>query len=135
MLIGLEEKIRAAVPEATMLITQANGGGGGGGFGGGSSHRGNVNVRLVPRDERSARNEQIAMQLRRDLSGIPGVIVRARPSGGQQNMMRGMGGGGGDGRLSIEILGHDLDQSKQIAQDLKTMLDSTPGHCRHASAA
>jgi HAE1 family hydrophobic/amphiphilic exporter-1 len=42
-------------------------------------------------------------------------------------MMRGMGGGGGDGRLSIEILGHDLDTSKTIAQDLKTMLDSTPG--------
>ncbi len=127
VLIGLEDKIRAAVPEATMLITQANGGGGGGGFGGGSSHRGNVNVRLVPRDERERSNEQIAMQLRRDLSGIPGVIIRARPSGGQQNMMRGMGGGGGDGRLSIEILGHDLEQSKQIAQDLKTMLDTTPG--------
>ena len=42
-------------------------------------------------------------------------------------MMRGMGGGGGDGRLSIEILGHDLQTSTQIAQDLKTMLDSTPG--------
>jgi HAE1 family hydrophobic/amphiphilic exporter-1 len=124
VLIGLEDKIRAAVPEATMLITQANGGGG---FGGGSTHRGNVNVRLVPRGERDRSNEQIAMQLRRELSGIPGVIIRARPSGGQQNMMRGMGGGGGDGRLSIEILGHDLEQSKQIAQDLKTMLDSTPG--------
>ncbi|MEO7132932.1 MAG: efflux RND transporter permease subunit [Vicinamibacterales bacterium] len=126
VLIGLEDKIRAAVPEATMLITQANGGGGGG-FGGGSSHRGNVNVRLVPRDQRERTNEQIAMQLRRELSGIPGVIIRARPSGGQQNMMRGMGGGGSDGRLSIEILGHDLEQSKQIAQDLKTMLDTTPG--------
>ena len=54
VLIGLEDKIRAAVPEATMLITQANGGGGGGGFGGGSSHRGNVNVRLVPRDRARA---------------------------------------------------------------------------------
>ena len=126
VLIGLEERIRGLVPEATMLITQA-GGGGGGGFGGGSMHRGNVNVRLVPRDERDRSNEQISMMLRRELSGIPGVIVRARPSGGQNQMMRGMGGGGGDGRLSIEILGHDLETSKQIAQDLKTMLDSTPG--------
>jgi hydrophobic/amphiphilic exporter-1 (mainly G- bacteria), HAE1 family len=127
VLIGLEERIKQLVPEATMLITQANGGGGGGGFGGGATNRGNVNVRLVPRDERERSNDQIAMQLRRELSGIPGVIVRARPSGGQQNMMRGMGGGGGDGRLSIEILGHDLQTSTQIAQDLKTMLDSTPG--------
>lgn len=122
VLIGLEEKIRQVVPEATMLITQA---GGGGGFGNSSTHRGNVNVRLVPRDERTRSNEEISMQLRRDLSGIPGVIVRARPSGGQQ--MRGMGGGGQDGRLSIEILGHDLDTSKVIAQDLKAMLDTTPG--------
>jgi HAE1 family hydrophobic/amphiphilic exporter-1 len=65
------------------------------------------------------------MQLRRELNGIPGVVVRARPSGGQQ--MRGMGGGGQDGRLSIEILGHDLEQSKRIAEDLKTLLDTTPG--------
>jgi len=105
-----------------MLITQA---GGGGGFGNSSTHRGNVNVRLVPRDQRSRTNEQISMQLRRELSGIPGVVVRARPSGGQQ--MRGMGGGGQDGRLSIEILGHNLDASKAIAQDLKALLDSTPG--------
>ena len=80
----------------------------------------------MPRDERERTNDQVAMTLRRELSGIPGVIVRARPSGGQNNMMR-MGGGGGDGRLSIEILGHDLETSKNIAQDLKTMLDSTPG--------
>jgi HAE1 family hydrophobic/amphiphilic exporter-1 len=122
VLIGLEEKIRQSVPEATMMITQA---GGGGGFGNSSTHRGNINVRLVPRDQRERSNEQVSMQLRRELAGIPGVLVRARPSGGQQ--MRGMGGGGGDARLSIEILGHDLDTSKAIAQDLKTLLDSTPG--------
>jgi HAE1 family hydrophobic/amphiphilic exporter-1 len=123
VLIGLEERIRQAVPEAVRLITQA--GGGGGGFGNSSTHRGNINILLVPRDERSRTNEEISMALRRELNDIPGVVVRARPSGGQQ--MRGMGGGGGDGRLSIEILGHDLDTSKEIAQDLKTLLDTTPG--------
>ena len=68
VLIRLEERIREIVPEATMLITQA---GGGGGFGGGSTHRGNVNVRLVPRDERTRTNEQIAMELRRAAVGPP----------------------------------------------------------------
>jgi HAE1 family hydrophobic/amphiphilic exporter-1 len=125
VIIGLEERIRQLVPEAVRLIGQANGGGGGGGFGGGSTHRGNVDILLVPRDQRDRTNDQIAMMLRRELSGIPGVIVRARPSGGQNNMMR--MGGGGDGRLSIEILGHDLETSKNIAQDLKTLLDTTPG--------
>jgi hydrophobic/amphiphilic exporter-1 (mainly G- bacteria), HAE1 family len=127
VLIRLEEAIKAAVPEATMLITSA-GGGGGGMMGGGSGHRGNVNVRLTPKDERQRSSEEIAMSLRRELSGIPGVIVRARPSGGQQ--MRGMPGGnqGGDGsRFSVEIRGHELDVSKRLAQDVKTLLDSTPG--------
>jgi HAE1 family hydrophobic/amphiphilic exporter-1 len=64
------------------------------------------------------------MELRRQLSGLPGVIVRARASGGQQ--MRGMGNQGG-GRLAFEISGHDLEISKRIAQDVKTLLDSTPG--------
>jgi HAE1 family hydrophobic/amphiphilic exporter-1 len=126
VLIRLEDAIKASVPEATMLITSA--GGGGGGFGGGSGHRGNVNVRLVPKDERQRTSEEIAMSLRRELSGIPGVIVRARPSGGQQ--MRGMPGGnqGGDGsRFSVEIRGHELDISKRVAADVKTLLDSTPG--------
>ena len=122
VMIGLEERIRQVVPEAVRLITQA---GGGGGFGNSSTHRGNVDILLVPRDERTRSNEDISMALRRELNGIPGVVVRARPSGGQQ--MRGMGGGGQDGRLSIEILGHDLETSKNIAQDLKTLLDSTPG--------
>jgi HAE1 family hydrophobic/amphiphilic exporter-1 len=126
VLIRLEEAIRERVPEATMLITSAGGGGGFGG--GGSGHRGNINIRLVPKDERERSSEAIAMSLRRELSGIPGVLVRARPSGGQQ--MRGMPGGnqGGDGsRFSVEIRGHDLDVSKRLAQDVKTLLDSTPG--------
>jgi hydrophobic/amphiphilic exporter-1 (mainly G- bacteria), HAE1 family len=128
VMIRLEEAIKGSVPEATMLITSAGAGGMGGGFGGGSGHRGNVNVRLVPKDERTRSSEEIAMNLRRELSGLPGVIVRARPSGGQQ--MRGMPGGnqGGDGsRFSVEVRGHDLETSRRLAQDVKTLLDSTPG--------
>lgn len=128
VLVRLETAIRELVPEATMLITQAGGGGGGGFFGGSSTHRGNIQVRLVPKTERTRTNEQIAMALRRELNGIPGVIVRARPSGGQ--MMRGMGGGGmggGDSRLSVEIRGHDLDESARLARDIKALMDVTPG--------
>ncbi|MFN2447705.1 MAG: efflux RND transporter permease subunit, partial [Vicinamibacterales bacterium] len=124
VLLRLEDAIRETVPETVMLITQG-GGGGMGGWGNQSSHRGSVQVRLLPRTERERSNEEIAMALRRDLSGLPGVIVRARPSGGQQ--MRGMPGGGGDGRLSVEIRGHDLDEARRMARDVKTMLETTPG--------
>lgn len=124
ILIGLEDRIREVVPEATMLITSA--GGGGMGFGNNSGHRGNINIRLTSKDERERTSDEIAQSLRRELSGLPGVIVRARPSGGQQ--MRGMPGGGGDGsRFSVEIRGHELNTSSQLAQDVKTLLDTTPG--------
>jgi HAE1 family hydrophobic/amphiphilic exporter-1 len=125
VLIGLEERIRELVPEATMLITSAQGGGGGFG-GGGGGHRGNINVMLVPKDERQRSSDDIAQALRRDLLGMPGVVVRARPSGGQQG--RGMPGGGGDGsRFSVEIRGHELDVSGRLAQDVKALLDTTAG--------
>lgn len=120
VLLRLEEAIRQSVPEMTMMITQ----GGGGGFGNRTSHRGNINIRLVPRTERTRSNEQIAMSLRRELSGLPGVIIRARATGGQQ--MR-IPGSGGDARLSVEIRGHDLDAGRRLAEDVKTILDTTPG--------
>ncbi len=126
VLIQLEERIRQSTPEATMLITQA-GGGGGGGFGNSSTNRGSITVRLTPKDERTRSSEQIAMDMRRQLSGLPGVVVRARASGGQQMMMRGGGGNSDGSRLSIEIRGHDLDQAKELAQDLKSILDTTSG--------
>jgi HAE1 family hydrophobic/amphiphilic exporter-1 len=125
VLIRLEDAIREATPEATMLITQAGGGGGMGGFGNSSTNRGNIQVRLVAKDERTRSSEQIAMDLRRRLSGLPGVVIRARASGGQQ--MRGMGGNNDGSRLSIEVRGHDLDESARLARDLKALLDTTPG--------
>ncbi len=120
VLIRLENAIRDLVPEATTLITQA---GGGGFMGGSQTNRGNITVRLTPRSERTRSNEQIAMALRRELAGLPGVIVRARPSGGQMGMRM----GGQDSRLSVEIRGHDLDLQRQVSEEVKSVLDSTPG--------
>ncbi len=126
VLVRLEEAIRAAVPEATMLITQA--GSGGGGFGNQSMHRGSITVRMVPKDERERSSDQVAMDLRRELAGLPGVVVRTRVSGNNNQQMRPGGGGNSDGsRFSVEILGHDLATSSRVAQDLKTLMERTPG--------
>jgi HAE1 family hydrophobic/amphiphilic exporter-1 len=118
----LEEMIRASVPEATMLVSNA----GGGGFGGGSTARGSVEVHLVSRTQRERSSEQVAMDLRRKLSGIPGVIVRARPSGGNFQMNRILGGGGA-GRLALEIRGHDLADARRLALEAHRLMENTPG--------
>ena len=124
MVLRLEEDIKQAVPEATMIITNA-GGGGMGGFGGGGSHRGDFQIRLKPRDERTRTNDEIAQALRRQLTGLPGVIIRARPSGGNFQMNRMLGGG--DSRLALEIRGHDLNDSRRVAQEARAVMENTPG--------
>ena len=94
---------------------------------GGSAHRGNINIRLKPRSERTRSNEQIAMHLRRTLSGqLPGVVIRARPSGGNNQMNRIMGGGN-ESRVALEIRGHDLVDAKRLAEDARTIMQGTPG--------
>jgi HAE1 family hydrophobic/amphiphilic exporter-1 len=128
-MLQLEETIRQVVPEAEFIIVSAGGGGGGFGFGprgGGSSHRGRIQIRLTSRGERKRSNDQISQDLRRRLAGLPGTIIRARPSGGNFQMNR-MLGGGGEGRLALEIRGHDLADSRRVAEDARSIMQSTPG--------
>jgi HAE1 family hydrophobic/amphiphilic exporter-1 len=120
--LRLESLLREYVPEAETLISQA----GGGGFGGGSASRTQVHVQLVPRTERVRSSEHIASDLNRQLAGvIPGVIISTRASGGNFQMNR-LLGGGGEGRLSLEIRGDDLELGRKLAQDAKTLMDRLP---------
>jgi HAE1 family hydrophobic/amphiphilic exporter-1 len=123
--------------ELVTIITQGGGGGGGGpgggggGFGG-NTNRGQIRLVLVPRDKRIRTNDEVSQALRRELSGLPGVIVRANPAGGNFQMARllgggGGGGGGGDSRLSLEIRGHDLDDARRVAADVVRVMEGTPG--------
>jgi hydrophobic/amphiphilic exporter-1 (mainly G- bacteria), HAE1 family len=123
VMLQLEEMVRQYVPETRTLIT--NGGGGGFGFGGGTN-RGGINIRLTPRNERTRTSDQIAQELRRQLSGLPGVMVRANPSGGNFQLNR-MLGGDADARLALEIRGDDLDDARRIADEARVMMAGTQG--------
>jgi HAE1 family hydrophobic/amphiphilic exporter-1 len=118
----LEDLIRQHVPEARNIVMSA----GGGGFGSTSTHRGTVTVALVGRRERTRSNDAIAQALRRQLAGLPGVLVRARPSGGNFIINRVLGGGS-DSRLALEIRGFDLNDARRIAQDARDVMQNTPG--------
>jgi HAE1 family hydrophobic/amphiphilic exporter-1 len=131
IMLRLEEMVRQFVPEAQTMIAsagQGGGGGGGGGFGGGGTSRGFIQLFLVPKDERQRSSDQISFELRRQLSGIPGVIVRANASGGNNQINRLMSGGqGNDARLGIEIRGEDLEEARRIALEVQDLLQTTPG--------
>ena len=122
VVLRLEQMADKLVPEKTDVMSSI-----GGGWMGGSTHRGNLTLRLLPKDERSRSSNEIAQTLRRELSGLPGVIIRARSSGGNQQMTRMLSGGGGDSRLSFEIRGYDLEEARDLGQRAKAILDRTPG--------
>jgi HAE1 family hydrophobic/amphiphilic exporter-1 len=133
-LLRLEDMVRERVPEAVAIMTQGGGGGNNWQTGGGQTHRGQIRLILVPRDQRTRTNEEIAFALRRELQGLPGVAVRANPSGGNNQIMRFLSGGGGGwnnngggSRLQVEIRGHDLDDARRVAQDVRKVMEDTPG--------
>jgi HAE1 family hydrophobic/amphiphilic exporter-1 len=133
-LLKLEEMVKENVPELVTIITEGGGGGNNWqGGGGGSTHRGQIRIMLRPRDQRERTNEEIAVALRRQLGGtLPGVVVRANPSGGNNQIMRFLSGGGqnnngGSSRLQLEIRGHDLDDARRLAQDARAMMEDTDG--------
>src|SRR6187397_1608865 len=121
----LEDIVKQYVPAATTVVT--NGGGGGGGFGGaGNTNRGQMQVKLVPRDERTRSSDDVAQDLRRRLSGVPGAIVRTNPGGGNFQLNQ-LLGGGQDARLSLEIRGHEIDDARRIQQQAIGLMQETPG--------
>ena len=129
VLSRLEQTIPQIVPEMESLIVNAGGGGNNGQNFGGQTNRGTVNIFLVPKDQRKRSSDQIAIDLRKQLSGIPGVIIRANASGGNNQINRFLSGGGNNnsGRLSLEIRGEDLKDARDLALRAKDMLDGVPG--------
>jgi HAE1 family hydrophobic/amphiphilic exporter-1 len=121
-ILEVEDKIRKVVPELVTLISQ---GGGGGFMGGASTHRGDLTLTLKPKAERTRSNEQIAQDLRRQLTGIPGVIARSRASGGSQ--LNRVLGGNQDARLSLEIRGYDFDDATRLVTQSEALLRTVPG--------
>ena len=119
----LEDMIRANTPEVTTIIAS----GGSGGFMGGSGSSGSLQIKLVPRTERTRTNDQIATDLRRQLVGLAGTVITTRTSGGNQQINRLLGGGNSDSRLAVEVRGEDLTEAKRISQDVLAMLKQTPG--------
>ena len=134
-LLRLEQLVIERVPEKKNIIVNGGGGGGnnGGNYngGGGQTHRGQLRIILKPRAERTRTSDQISQALRRELAGLPGVVVRANPAGGNFQINRLLGGGNNGNqqgsRLSLEIRGHDLDDARRIAQDVRAMMEQTPG--------
>ena len=88
------------------------------------SHMGEMRIALKPLSERTRSSEEIAADLRRKLSRIPGTIVRTRA--GQGLFILRMGQSGLE-RVTVEVRGYDLDVGEVLAQQVKSLMEQVEG--------
>ena len=88
------------------------------------SHTGEMRIALKPESERSRSSEEIAADLRRKLSQIPGAIVRTRA--GQGLFVLRMGQSSVE-RVTVEVRGYDLETADLLAQQVKARMEQVEG--------
>jgi HAE1 family hydrophobic/amphiphilic exporter-1 len=116
----LEEIVRREVPEAENLLAEV----GGGGWRNSSTHQGELRVILVEQAQRSRSSEQIAQALRPLVQLRPGMTANVRAAGG--NFMQRFNSGGGD-RVSVEIRGHDMAATQELADRVREAIIDVEG--------
>lgn len=107
------EAILQKYPEISSVLTIV------GGFGGGQVNQTNLVVRLKPKTARSRSQSELLADMRKALSGIPGVRAAAFPFP-RIGETRG-------GKLQFAIVGPSLAQVGQSAQQMMTSLAGTQG--------
>ena len=116
----IETIVKQEVPEIQNTVA----------FIGGSSWRargsnaGELRIALKPVRERTRSSEQIAADLRRKLSAVPGMKVRTRA--GQGLFLLRIGTSGGD-RVEVEVRGHDLEISDALARRVQEVVENVNG--------
>lgn len=114
------EKRLTGIPEITNLLTSV----GGGGWGPSSSNTGFIRISLTRKSERSRSDEDIAGEIRRKLSNLPGVRIRVRAVTNNR-LTRVLGGGGG--RIEIQVRGHEIDTAYTLAASIRKAVESVAG--------
>lgn len=115
-----EDVVKKTVPEVTSIMSRI----GGGGWGSSGGHTAQVRITLVDQKNRKRSSEDIANDLRRRLSGLPGVTIRTRA--GQGLFLLRMGTSETD-NVNVEIRGYDLRTAHDLAQQVEQLIKDVPG--------
>ena len=122
----LEEIIKANVPEVQAMITDIGvpSARSGSLFGRNSgSHAANIQVALVPVEERQRSVFDIVKAIRPKVTHIPGVQVFINPGG----FLRFLLNFGSGAPIDVEIQGFDLDKGSALAKEVGDIVRNTPG--------
>ncbi|MDE0102011.1 MAG: efflux RND transporter permease subunit [Bryobacterales bacterium] len=119
------QRLRAmAQDSAPEILTAMVTSGGSSRSSGAGGHLGELRLSLVPKAERRRSAREVANHLREVLGVESGTLIRTRVSGG---MFRSWGNDDSDDRLSVEIRGHNMDTSAQLAETIRSVMEGVPG--------
>jgi HAE1 family hydrophobic/amphiphilic exporter-1 len=96
-------------------------GGGGSMFGGASENTASVTLNLIDKSEREKSTNDIASEINKLTSDVPGAKIKASSQGSA------MGSYGGGSSADYQIFGDDLEELETIADDFKEMLSGIEG--------
>ena len=116
----IEDIIKKEVPEVKNTVTLV----GGSGWRAKGSHSGEIRIALKPESERNRSSAEIAQDLRKKLSNIPGMTVRTRE--GQGLFILRMGTQSGE-KVQVEIRGHDMEKADVLARKVKSIVENVDG--------
>jgi HAE1 family hydrophobic/amphiphilic exporter-1 len=117
----VESIIMRDVPELEAIFTRVGQGSGFGAFfGGEGSHTARVYFQAVPLEERDRSDEDIRFALSGPISRVPGAEAYFATDAFAEMMF-------GGARLNVEIYGHDLEVSRELALQVKEIMENIPG--------
>jgi len=117
----VENIVQSNTPELEYVRSRI---GTGMGFGGGraGAHTAQVALELVDLKQRKRSQWQIMAMLREKLKNIPGVRINFGGGRGGR-MMMGLAGS----PISVEIYGYDFERAKALSEQVKKIVEDTPG--------
>ncbi|MBN2366450.1 MAG: efflux RND transporter permease subunit, partial [Calditrichaeota bacterium] len=116
--LEIEKIVKQEVPEATdVFVIFGSGEGIAALFGGSGSEVINFRIRLTPMEDRSRSQFEIEDELRKKLDKIPGITYQFAQSASFMNQRA----------IQVKIFGYNIDQSLEIAEQMKTAMSKVPG--------
>lgn len=122
----VEGVLQAGIPEIQAMITDIGipSARSGNFFGRNSgSHAANIQIALIPTEERKRSIFQIVREIRPKLAAIPGVSIFITPGG----FLRFLLNFGSSAPIDVEIRGFDLDAGSALAKEVSAIVRGTPG--------
>jgi HAE1 family hydrophobic/amphiphilic exporter-1 len=116
----IEGLVVREVPEAQHIQTEV---GGTSFWDASSTHIADIRLTLKDRNERTRSTQEIAAVIRQKLPPMPGVLIRTRAGGNRMFRM----GNENEDRLSVEVRGFDIREASELANQVKTLMERTPG--------